>query len=324
MKEWRFWNVAILVFGLVAVAVPLGALHWAEFWGEWTAISHPDDGSGTDWQLPGVWGFHAYDIVNSVLLLATLVFVIRSIWVAEASLDKSHQSYVEALVDSRYDAMDRLYFDLLRERRERPHPHGDTDAQRGKDPYPLMVWNFIETIIDKCEEDPSAKLMKTWAPLISAEARDFKDFMREPSSSAYFKNEFMLLAKALIPASEGALSRDQDLDGVVFLRLFRALERIDEVARHDMKYATELHGDFGWLKRRLDKKKFRGFASPDDFLACFAKVHDDATLRKRASREWDLPQAIRYDGLKNNEVKRQQHFRDRYKMLIEGVLPEVS
>ena len=321
MKEWRLWNVAILVFGLVAVAVPLSALCLQGFWAEWVATSHTATSptgtshTGNQWQLPGVWGFHAYDIVNSVLLLATLVFVIRSIWVAEASLDKSHQSYVEALVDSRYDAMDRLYFDLLRERRERPHPHGDTDAQRG---------NFIETIIDKCEEDPSAKLMKTWAPLISAEARDFKDFMREPSSSAYFKNEFMLLAKALIPASEGALSRDQDLDGVVFLRLFRALERIDEVARHDMKYATELDGDFGWLKRRLDKKKFRGFASQDDFLTCFAKVHDDATLRKRASREWDLPQAIRYDGLKNNEVKRQQHFRDRYKMLIEGVLPEVS
>lgn len=326
MWEWRFWRWALVAVAVISIAVPVLSLVQASFWDDWVKTAHPmvPGGSGkpddaTQWQLPGAWGFHAYDVINSILLFVTLLYVIRSVSVAEAALNKSHHSYVQALVDSRYDAMDKLYFDLLRERREKPY---SADAD---DPYALMVWNFIETIIDKCEKDPSGELMKTWAPLISAEARNFGNFVEKldatarPANSAYFKNEFILLARALVPASKSALDSGNDLDGAAFLRLFRSLKKIADVAKQRHVEASDR-----WLKAETDRRRFTGFATEEDFLATFARIHAMDEAKKQATNGWDIPRSIRHDDLKNNELAREDFVYAQYGKLILWVLNNAS
>lgn len=100
-----------------------------------------------------------------------------------------------------YSELDRLYFDLLSLAIEHPHlrtperigKHDELALQLDYEPYPtghtdtaaeptdkaikaaqyeayaLMVWNFLETLHDRCEEYPD--LLDTWAPVVSAENR---------------------------------------------------------------------------------------------------------------------------------------------------------
>lgn len=317
--------IIVLPFlALIAESLWSGLLQAREFWADWLKTSHPAVAlsppplpDGRQWQLPGAWGFHLYDVINSFLLVVTLLFVVHSNSVAEAALNKSHHSYVRSLVDARYDALDRLYFDLLRERRERRFPYHPEARERESaqgtgsehplwkvDPYPLMVWNFIETVVDKCEKDPSGELMDTWAPLISAEADNFGDFMQGESglkARKYFKNDFMLLAQALVPASKKTLGDGEDLNGAVFLRLFRAMEKI---------------------KRSKVK-----FANDQAFLSCFEHIHGQPKARDAAGESdktiWALPEDIRYDDLRNNEKRREDNLQRNYEDLVKVLLPLV-
>jgi hypothetical protein len=334
MKGQYLWGV--IFFGIAAIILfPLAWIVAEGFWPEWFAIGHPNKTAGTEWQMPGAWGFHTFDIINALLLFVTLAYVVRSVSVAEAALNKSHHAYVQSLVDSRYDAMDRLYFDLLRERRERsytpaPSPDGAAHALENVDPYPLMVWNFIETIVDKCEKDPSGELMRTWAPLISAEAINFGDWMLEsgedgkPRHSAYFKNDFVLLANALVPASRHALSQGDDLDGAVFLRLYRALEKIKHVHETDEKKLSRTDSDYVWLKGRLRAARFPGFADDAAYIAVFDDIHRAPALRAAAAFGWDFPKDIRQDDIQNNEEKRKRFVLKKYRALIETVLAHLA
>lgn len=321
MNRWHSWSWVLVAAAVVVIALPLVLLSSDKFLYEWIETDHPVDGA--QWQLPGAWGFHAYDIINAVLLLVTLLYVIRSISVAEAALNKSHHAYVQSLTDTRYDAMDKLYFELLRERRQTTHPQGEND------PYPLMVWNFIETIVDKCEKDPSGELMRTWAPLISAEACSFGDFMEKldangrPVNSAYFKNQFVLLARALVPASRQALKEGRDLDGVAFIRLFRALETIKEVASHEGATLARRNARQLWLKWKLNEIGFGGFARDEDFLHCFARIHSMSEAHTQAIDGWNVPEDIRHDDVRNNERAREEHLFGRYSGLMSWMLRNV-
>jgi hypothetical protein len=277
-----------------AAAVVLQAASFLEVVGGWFSGWFQSSFDRT--QPSGAFGFHVFDVLNCILLFITLIYVINSTRVARSALNKSHSSYVRSLVDTRYDAMDRLYFELLNSRRgTRYEPGGD-------DPYPLMVWNFIETIVDKCERDESGELMKTWAPLISAEARNNGDWMLQEDGSgndahsAYFKNEFMLLARALVPIATSTLGKGEDLDFSIFLRLFRALQS----SRDEL-----------------------GLQFRERFLEVFAAVHEDVALRLQAEMGWDLPDAIKNDDLRNNEKARRDHMEGNHARLTRAVANSV-
>jgi len=181
-----------------------------------------------------------------------------------------------------------------------PQLHGQVEVEKiqpkTEDPYPLMVWNFIETIIDKCEKDPSGELMETWAPIISAEAKKFgwwieeRDAQGHLTHSDHFKNDFMMLAQALVPASKEPLSAGEDLNGPAFLRLYRALKMIKdapEVADNE-KYK--------WINREfIDKGKISLIKGKAEFLQLFETLHKNKNLRKGACKNWDVPPHKIYD-----------------------------
>ena len=76
-----------------------------------------------------------------------------------------------------YTELDRLYFDIVALRMAHPHL-GDPDLirrlnleQRTEralryDSYALLIWNFIETIFDRCKQ---RDLLETWKPILDHE-----------------------------------------------------------------------------------------------------------------------------------------------------------
>lgn len=248
-------------------------------------------------QPAGAMGFHLFDVINCILLILTLRYIIQSTRLAEAALNKSHTAYVRTLTDTRYDAMDRVYFELLRSKRE--HPIKDPND----DPFPLMVWNFVETIIDKCDNDESGELMKTWGPLVSAESCNHAAWMLSTNEkghykhSPYFKNEFLLLAHSLISISRATLVDGNDVKFPVFLRLFRALEA---------------------------EKNDLGLTTDKAFHEQFAKVFADQGLQKAASDEaWELDDRIKNDDIKNNETARKAFREKKHNQLRKLVLAAI-
>lgn len=194
---------------------------------EWLSLNYENS------QPSGAFGFHLFDIVNAILLFYTIILIKQSIRQANEQHANNSEDFVRSLVDARYDALDRLYFDLLKEKRERAYA---PDAASLSDPYPLMVWNFIETIIDKCREDRSGILARTWSPIMATEARNHGAWLRHNSGSVftnacYFKRSFFALGTALTSAADADAQSGVEFDGIAFLRLCMALEHLaDEQA----------------------------------------------------------------------------------------------
>src|SRR5215475_12603094 len=64
-------------------------------------------------------------------------------------------SFRTTLRDSYYAELDRVYFDLLKLALERPYliefpKSPDPEKAREYDAYAYMVWNFVETVFDRC------------------------------------------------------------------------------------------------------------------------------------------------------------------------------
>lgn len=298
MRIWKPWLIAWMAIAVVVSLVPVAYIYHSASLNPEGLDPHWKHWLDTDYeqrQPAGAFGFHIFDVINAILLFSTLIWLIRSVDVAEAALRKTHHAYVRALVDARYDAMDKLYFELLKERRENGSPKrpGQQDTQpeaNGDDPYPLMVWNFIETIIDKCEKDPSGELMETWAPIISAETRTFGWWIVQTNSegkllhSDHFKNDFMLLAQALVRVSDESLSAGEDLNGPVFLRLYRALKMIKDAAEKNDD------PDYRWIaKAFVSKGTTRPAMTDPEFVQLFNDIHKNSTLREKAEKKWSVP-----------------------------------
>lgn len=143
-------------------------------------------------------------VIGHWAIVTALITGITAVWGAlvwghriQAAFAKVTQVHAAAF----YSELDRIYFDLLRLAIE--HPHLRTPQRIGKrddlalktdyDPYPddpvsteeqkatkarkvsqydayaFMVWNFVETIHDRCQEYP--QLLGTWATIVAAENR---------------------------------------------------------------------------------------------------------------------------------------------------------
>lgn len=89
------------------------------------------------------------------------------------------------LEDASYGELDQLYYDLLKIRIERPEladppspdtaktlPPGEAAAHQA---YGCMVWNFIETVVDRC--DRSSRNFAAWGPAVEYESRQFASWL---------------------------------------------------------------------------------------------------------------------------------------------------
>ena len=86
-------------------------------------------------------------------------------------------SYTKSSRLEHYTELDRLYFDIVALRMAHPHL-GDPDLIRRMnleqrteralryDSYALLIWNFIETIFDRCKQ---RDLLETWKPILDHE-----------------------------------------------------------------------------------------------------------------------------------------------------------
>lgn len=119
---------------------------------------------------------------------------------AIAALLYSMITFRKSLKLSNYAEMDRMYFDLLNLRLEKAHLQGQqaTNAsdqnRREYENYAFMVWNFLETIHDRCERDKA--LCDTWFPILKHEGLLHKEWFERPDSALKFKPQFVEFAQS--------------------------------------------------------------------------------------------------------------------------------
>ena len=107
------------------------------------------------------------DIVSIGAFVATIV-------IAVFSIIPNLQSMAETSRSAHYSELDTYYLQILSMAVERPYLRRqeesdrlDADQQLQYDTYAFIVWNFLETIHDRCQD--SQELRGTWGPIIAAE-----------------------------------------------------------------------------------------------------------------------------------------------------------
>lgn len=108
-------------------------------------------------------------IVGPFLAAGALIW---AVWSYRAKLRLDH-----------YTEIDRIYADLVKLRITQPgladlprqnaedglSPEAAGDNASRYDAYAFLIWNFIETIHDRCKSD--GKLLETWQPILDAEGK---------------------------------------------------------------------------------------------------------------------------------------------------------
>jgi len=135
--------------------------------------------------------FHP-DYSNMWTALGALSQGLASI-MAIAALFYSMTTFRKSLQTSHYTELDAIYFDLLKIALEKPHLDKPvskrTDKQKVEyDIYAFMIWNFLETIYDRCEEN--RHLCATWYPILSFESMKNRDWFDRPDNKCKFKDGF--------------------------------------------------------------------------------------------------------------------------------------
>ena len=125
-------------------------------------------------------------IADSAAALGIVLTLFYSIW-----------SFRTTLRDSYYAELDRVYFELLKIGLERPElmdlataPSPDPSKAREYDAYAFMVWNFVETVVDRCQGWTKRRLRDTWYPVIAAENARHRAWFNVPQNRRKFKEPF--------------------------------------------------------------------------------------------------------------------------------------
>ena len=113
-------------------------------------------------------------------------------------------TFATTLREGYYAELDRVYFDLLKIGLERPHllgslPPTDPAKRKEYDAYAFMVWNFIETVVDRCEGASTKHLRETWYPIIAAENMLHRAWFDVPENRRKFKERFCRFIDAHYP-----------------------------------------------------------------------------------------------------------------------------
>jgi hypothetical protein len=104
-------------------------------------------------------------------------------------------SFRTTLRESYYAELDRVYFELLRIGLERPYlrsalPPLDPAKASEYDAYAFMVWNFLETVVDRCDSSSNASLRETWFPIVATEGALHRAWFDLPENQGKFKERF--------------------------------------------------------------------------------------------------------------------------------------
>ena len=131
-------------------------------------------------------------------------------------------SFKTTLRDAFYAEIDRVYFELLKIGLERPelltYPTSPT-SPTSPDPakasqygaYAFMVWNFVETIFDRCQGWSKRRLRETWYPIIASENALHRAWFELPDNRRRFKQRFVRFIEKQYPVA--GVARAATMDG---------------------------------------------------------------------------------------------------------------
>lgn len=106
----------------------------------------------------------------------------------------SMRTYRKTMQVVHYGEIDKMYFEILKEALNKPHVVRKNFMRNEEqvveyDIYAFIVWNFLESIYDRCMLD--ADLQKTWFPIIEAERAIHLEWIQKPENRTKFKAEFL-------------------------------------------------------------------------------------------------------------------------------------
>jgi hypothetical protein len=137
-------------------------------------------------------------IADAAAALGIVFTLFYSIW-----------SFRTTLRDSYYAELDRVYFDLLKIGLDHPElldfatsPSPDPSKAREYDAYAFMVWNFVETVYDRCQGWTKRRLRETWYPVIAAENARHRAWFNLPENRRKFKEPFCQFIDAHYPTPQ--------------------------------------------------------------------------------------------------------------------------
>ena len=130
------------------------------------------------------------EALGSIGIVCTLFY---SVW-----------SFTTTLRDAYYAEIDRVYFELLKIGLERPdllaYPASPDPAKASQyGAYAFMVWNFVETIFDRCQGWSNRRLRETWYPIIASENAVHRQWFELPENRLRFKQRFVRFIEAQYP-----------------------------------------------------------------------------------------------------------------------------
>ena len=112
-------------------------------------------------------------------------------------------TYLRSVKFRHYAELDKGYFDLLAMAVDKPFLRTpgalESEEQRlAYDSYAYMVWNFLETVRDRCMSN--VELRETWFPVIDAENRVHRAWFDAPENRHKFKESFLGYIRSQYPA----------------------------------------------------------------------------------------------------------------------------
>ncbi len=146
------------------------------------------------------------EALGSIGIVCTLFY---SVW-----------SFKTTLRDAYYAEIDRVYFELLKIGLEKPelltYPISPASADPAKanqyGAYAFMVWNFVETIFDRCQGWSKRRLRETWYPIIASENALHRAWFEQPDNRRRFKRRFVRFIEKQYPVAGAARSAAGDAE----------------------------------------------------------------------------------------------------------------
>jgi hypothetical protein len=117
--------------------------------------------------------------------------------------------FTTTLREGYYAELDRVYFELLKIGLERPYlraPTPPTEATKASEyeAYAFMVWNFLETVFDRCDSTSNRNLRETWYPVVATECALHRAWFDLPENRRKFKARFCRFIDEGYPSTVGA------------------------------------------------------------------------------------------------------------------------
>jgi len=106
----------------------------------------------------------------------------------------SMRTYRKTMQVMHYGELDKMYFEILKEALAKPHLvrqgiERDVEQTTEYNVYAFIVWNFLESIYDRCMLD--SELKTTWFPIIQAERSIHLAWIQDNENRTKFKAEFL-------------------------------------------------------------------------------------------------------------------------------------